>query len=64
MLEEHFWLRIRFSSWNEVTRDEFIQAEKNAGFYSKDGHGPATAGFSNNMLQGKITWDEPITKDI
>ena len=37
----------------QVTRDEWIQAERSAGFYPKHGgDGPATGGFSGNGMSG------------
>lgn len=39
----------------EVTRDEWIAAERAAGFRSKFGEGEeATAGFSNGSVSGRI----------
>ena len=38
----------------EVTKEEFIQAERAAGFRPKYGDGIATGGFSGNGVSGYI----------
>lgn len=43
-----FWLW-REGAWVEVTRAEYVRAERNAGFHGKLGE-PVTAGFSNPNL--------------
>ena len=60
-MKERYWLREDTSSWREVTQEEFIQAESDAGFQPKSGCGPvATAGFSSEdkdgCVEGRITY--------
>jgi len=39
----------------EVTKEEWVQAERSAGFHPKcGGDGPATGGFSGNGISGSI----------
>ena len=44
--------------WKEVTREQFIRAERAAGFRSKfgDDH-PATAGFSSGNTRGRVRYE-------
>lgn len=45
--------------WTEVTQEEFIKAERAAGFHPKWGCGPvATAGFTSGMVSGKVEYVE------
>jgi hypothetical protein len=45
----------------QVTREEWIKAERSAGFHPKyGGDGPATGGFSGNGISGSIL---PKAKD-
>ena len=46
------------SKWKEVTLEEFVEAEKRAGFRSVyHDHGKsATAGFTGNNIKGKIQY--------
>lgn len=54
--------------YQEVTEEQFITAERAAGFYSKFGEKAlATAGFNGNGVSGKVVFDtqtaaEPETK--
>lgn len=53
-MSERFFLWITGGAEREVTREEFIRAERSAGFRSKFGPDhPATAGFSNGVLHGR-----------
>ena len=54
---ERYWLRDSGQPWREATRDEYIQAEHNMGFFSKNGgEGIATASFSSSRgTEGKTT---------
>lgn len=47
------------SEWEEVSLEEFIKAEKEAGFISAyhDQGRHATAGFSGNNIEGKIGYE-------
>lgn len=43
--------------YQEVTQEEFVQAERSAGFRPKPGCGPcATAGFSSGSISGKVQY--------
>lgn len=45
--------------YTEVTKEQFIMAERNCGFRSKFGEKSlATAGFSSNGLEGKVIYEE------
>ena len=44
--------------WEEVTEEEFAEAERSAGFYPKPGCGPvATGGFSDGSVEGEVRND-------
>lgn len=50
-----YFLKPSFSDvWCLVTKEEFMEAEKRAGFRSKFEGEPATAGFSGNGIEGKV----------
>ncbi len=55
-----YWLRATDSKdpWQRATEDEFILAERNAGFRPKSGDGVATAGFSSSRAaqEGSVTY--------
>ena len=55
---ERYWLQVGDLLWQEATADQFIQAEREAGFRPKDGGGFATGGFSGGGIRGKITYGE------
>jgi len=57
---ERYWLQKDGSPWREVTREEFVSAEKDAGFYPKSGCGSvATNGFSSSSgIAGKVTYGQ------
>ena len=60
---ERYWLRYRDQPWQEATRDEYIQAEHNMGFFPKEGEGIATASFfSSRGTEGRTTHGE-ITEE-
>lgn len=55
---ERYWLSFgRDSEWKEVTKEEYISAERSAGFRPKFGNGIATAGFSNGSINGEVTYN-------
>ncbi|MCB9802943.1 hypothetical protein H6761_02915 [Candidatus Nomurabacteria bacterium] len=59
MNQERYWLRVGKLPWHELTREEFVRAERNAGFRPKPGCGDlATDGFSSGNVQGRITYGE------
>jgi len=47
--------------WREVTKDEYIRTEQNAGFHSKFGRDYiATASFGTGTVEGKVEYEEGI----
>ncbi len=48
------------TDWREVTYEEYVDAEKRAGFVhiAQDKGGTATAGFSGNNISGRIEYTE------
>jgi len=49
----------------EVTKEEFIKAERQAGFYSKFGPDHlATGGFGGGGISGSIRYEEISTKEL
>mgnify|MGYP001562460708 CR=1 FL=1 len=62
-MEARYWLRVSGLPWQEATLEQFVQAERGAGFRPKPGCGPiATGGFSSGSVEGRVTYGE-ITKD-
>jgi hypothetical protein len=62
-MKDRYWLQTGTLAWQEATREQFIQAERNAGFHPKPGCGDiATAGFSGRSTKGRITHGE-ITEE-
>ena len=50
-----YFLKADFQSeYQEVTKEEFIAAERAAGFRPKSGDGIATSGFSGSGVSGSI----------
>lgn len=45
--------------WSEVTQQQWIIAERNAGFYPKYGKGEATGGFTGHGVAGKVEYSQP-----
>jgi len=57
MSEEKYYLKADFQNeYQEVTKEEFIQAERAAGFRPKYGDGLATGGFLGNGVSGSIKY--------
>jgi len=57
-LKERYYLRTTWNKkWDEVSRREFIDAEREAGFYPKGGIGVATAGFSHGSVEGRVDFE-------
>ena len=55
--KERYWLGVIGGPYHQVSRQEFISAERSAGFTAKDGGGGlATGGFSHGNSSGKITY--------
>ncbi len=62
--EQRFWLKADHEKeFTEVTKDQYLRAERSAGFRSKfgDDH-PATAAFTGGSIQGQ-TW-APLKPEI
>ena len=54
---DKYYLKADFQKeYQEVTKEEFIQAERAAGFNPKYGDGLATGGFSGNGVSGSIKY--------
>lgn len=53
------WLKyLPNQSWTKVTKEEWLEAEHNAGFRAKRDCGPyATGGFGNGTISGALTLD-------
>ena len=48
----------------EVTEEDFITAERNAGFHSKFGRNSvATGGFSAHGISGRVEYDDEAEDD-
>ncbi len=65
---ERYWLRKTGSGWRKVSRDQFIKAERAAGFWPRGmGSLVATGGFSQTTaggtIQGRITNGRVTKKD-
>ena len=58
---EKYYLKSAWQDhWEEVTQEQFIQAERAAGFYPKHGCGSvATAGFSGGSVMGMVVYGKP-----
>ena len=56
MKETKYFLKADFmDEYKEVTKEQFIQAERSAGFRPKGGgDGVATGGFSGGGVSGKV----------
>jgi hypothetical protein len=63
---KQYEVKIGEGKWRKVTLDEWIEHERNAGFYPKSGDGPATAGFSRWAggvdIEGRIVTKKPAKK--
>jgi hypothetical protein len=44
----------------EVTKEEFIAAERNAGYYPKRSGEPSTGGFSSRGISGSVSYKENV----
>jgi hypothetical protein len=53
-MTERYFLR----EWREVSKEEYVAAERRAGFHNTLGQPrePATSSFSTNGLEGRIKW--------
>jgi len=56
-MDKYFLKSDHQTEWEEVTKEQWVRAERNAGFYPKkcfDDKDCATGGFSGHGMQGKI----------
>ena len=54
-----FFLRAFYESQDvEVTREQYIRAERNMGFFPKTGTGIATAAFSGRGVSGHVIYED------
>lgn len=44
--------------YTEITKEEYIRAERQGGFHSKIEGEIATAGFSSGSVQGKVEYEK------
>lgn len=59
-MRRHF-LKASFNpGWTEVTKEEWLRAERNAGFRSKSRSEYATGGFGSNGISGTYTDDGSV----
>ena len=59
-----YYLKADFQKeYQEVTKEEFIQAERCAGFRPKYGDGLATGGFSGGGVSGSIRRTQETQED-
>ncbi|MCC6934222.1 MAG: hypothetical protein IT406_00800 [Candidatus Yanofskybacteria bacterium] len=60
-MKKRYWLRLPGLPWREVSRERYIEVERNAGFRPKPGlEPPATAAFSNGIVAGTTTLGRKI----
>lgn len=57
-----YYLRADWQSdedWTEVSKEEFVKAERAAGFRNTMGRPgePATGGFSGNCIRGRVRYE-------
>jgi hypothetical protein len=58
MTDRYFLQLLAGGEPTEVTQEQFILAERNAGFHPKRGCGPvATGGFSNGTIRGIVRYE-------
>jgi len=56
---DRYFLRVGSATrWQEVTKEEWVSAERSAGFHNTMGRPdePATAGFSNGSVSGTLRY--------
>ena len=62
MRQTKYYLRGEWQSdddWCEVTKQEFVEAERAAGFWNRMGqpNEPATGGFSGGYIRGRVRFE-------
>jgi len=61
---KRYWLRVSTLPWQKATKEQFIEAERKAGFRSSSGYGEvATNSFIGGGIQGRTTCGE-ITEEV
>lgn len=62
-VSHRYFVKHKFGPWTEVTKSDYVCAERSAGFRNKYGldHEPATAAFSNDTIEGKIKYAKQDT---
>lgn len=56
-VKETYYLKATWQKeWTKVSRKQFIEAEREAGFYPKGSCGVATAGFSHGSVEGRVDY--------
>ena len=56
-----YYLTIGTQPEAEVTEEEFVRAERRAGFHPKPGCGPvATGGFGSGAIKGRVDYSDPL----
>jgi len=52
------------NDWVEVSLEEFVKAERAAGFCNKAGGPTATGGFSSGSVTGRVTYTDENEENI
>ena len=68
-MSERFFLKADWTGWREVTKVQWVSAERNAGFHNTMGqpNEPGTGGFSGRGTSGRIidsSFDTPERYDF
>lgn len=53
MKEEKYYIQLLNGPWQEVSLEDYIKAEREAGFHGPDGE-PATSSFSSGVISGHM----------
>jgi hypothetical protein len=64
-LRARYFLKTEWADYVEVTKEQFVNAERSADFYNTMGqpNEPATGGFSGHGVSGKVEYSAPTTRD-
>ena len=59
-MQETYSIRLGEGEWREVSKEEFVKYERQAGFYNTLGqpNEPATGGFSGRQIEGRISYSK------
>ena len=60
---QRYFLRTVGTPWHEVSKEDFVRAERAVGFYPKgiDVGQPATGGFSGGAVEGRTVYTNHVT---